>query len=328
MKCLVTGAAGFIGSHLCERLLVDGHQVIGFDNLSNGHLSNIKSILSHPNFYFQSGDITDVSVLVAMEDIDWCFHLAGLADVVPSIEAPTLYHKANVTGTINVLEAARCAKVKRFIYAASSSCYGIPDKYPTPEQAEIRPMYPYALTKYLGEQYVLHWAKTYKLPALSLRLFNVYGPRARTNGTYGAVFGVLLSQLANCKPLTVVGDGEQTRDFTFVTDVVDAFVKAAESNLCGVTMNVGSGRHHSVNKLIELLGAEDVEHIPDRPGEPRTTFANTAMIRLALGWEPRVSFEDGVAQMKANLLQYKDAPLWTKETIKEATKSWFEYLGG
>lgn len=324
MKAIVTGAAGFIGSHLCERLILDGHFVIGIDNMVNGRPSNLDKIKNHASFVFVEDDILNG----AHTDVDWVFHLAAMADVVPSIEHPMIYHNANVTGTIAMLDWARRRGVKRFIYAASSSCYGIPDNYPTSESAPCKPMYPYALTKYLGEQYVLHWAKTYKMPAMSLRLFNVYGPRARTKGSYGAVFGTFLSQLANHKPLTIVGDGEQRRDFTYVEDVVDAFVKAAESNLVGVSMNVGSGRHNSVNKLVNLLGPCTFVHIPDRPGEPRMTFANTSMIRLGLGWQPKTSFEEGVAIMKEHLHDYKDAPLWTPEKIEEATKSWFETLGG
>src|SRR2546421_8818128 len=158
------------------------------------------------------------------------------------------YHQANVDGTIAVLEASRLAGVKRLIYAASSSCYGIPDEFPTPETAPIRPMYPYALTKNLGESYVMHWHKIYKLPAVSLRLFNVYGPRARTSGAYGAVFGVFLAQKLAAEPFTVVGDGTQTRDFIFVTDVVDAFARAADSDVSGEPLNVGTGSPQSVNR--------------------------------------------------------------------------------
>ena len=163
-----------------------------------------------------------------------------------------------------------------------------------------RPQYPYALTKYVGEQYVMHWAQVYKLPCVSLRLFNVYGPRSRTSGTYGAVFGVFLAQKLAGKPFTIVSDGSQTRDFTFVTDVADAFVKAADSNLAGEVMNVGSGNHYSVNQLVELLGGDKV-HIPKRPGEPDCTFADIRKIKKLLGWSPRVTFGDGVAIMLENI---------------------------
>jgi UDP-glucose 4-epimerase len=257
--------------------------------------------------------------------VDWVFHVAALADIVPSIQRPDLYFHSNVDGTFSVLEAAKMAAVKRLIYAASSSCYGIPDRYPTPETAEIRTEYPYALTKYLGEQSVMHWGKVYKLPVVALRFFNVYGPRSRTSGTYGAVFGVFLKQKLEGKPFTVVGDGKQTRDFTFVTDVVDACVTAAASDISGEIMNVGSGNHYSVNRLVELLGGE-ITHIPKRPGEPDCTFADVTRIRTLLGWQAKVKFEDGVRIMLENIGYWRDAPLWTPEKIARATEDWFKYL--
>ena len=232
MRTLVTGGAGFIGSHICQELLSRGHQIVAVDNLASGRLENFDGFEDSKNFEFQKIDILDRDRLAPLfKGVDWVFHMAGLADIVPSIERPDLYFDVNVKGTLNVLETAKNAGVKRFAYAASSSSYGIPESYPTPETAFIAPQYPYALTKYLGEELVLHWSQTYSLPAISLRLFNVYGPRSRTSGTYGAVFGVFLAQKLSHKPFTVVGDGEQTRDFTFVTDVADAFILAIESDL-------------------------------------------------------------------------------------------------
>lgn len=327
MKALVTGGAGFIGSHLCELLLSRGHEVVAVDNLACGRLANVREFAQHPKFRFVQADIRDRGLLQpAFAGIDWVFHLAGLADIVPSIEQPAQYFSANVTGTFNVLECARAVGAKRLVYAASSSSYGIPDAYPTPETAEIRPQYPYALTKHMGEELVQHWAQTYKLPALSLRLFNVYGPRSRTSGAYGAVFGVFLAQKLNGKPFTVVGDGTQTRDFTYVTDVAEAFVCAAGSDLSGAAMNVGSGNHYSVNRLVELLSGP-VVHIPRRPGEPDCTFADTARIRHLLGWAPKVSFEEGVKRMLQRLEDWRDAPVWDPNSISQATASWFRYLG-
>jgi UDP-glucose 4-epimerase len=173
---------------------------------------------------------------------------------------------------------------------------------------------------------VLHWGNVYKLPVVSLRFFNVYGPRSRTSGTYGAVFGVFLAQKLKGLPFTIVGDGTQTRDFTFVTDVVDACVMAAASDLTGEVMNVGSGGTYSVNRLVELLGGKDVVHIPKRPGEPDCTFADITKIRNLLGWEPKVSFEEGVKIMLENIDYWRAAPAWTPETIDSATKDWFKYL--
>ena len=327
MKTLVTGGAGFIGSHLCELLLSRGHEVVAVDSLACGRLSNFASFDKYPRFRFVQADIRDIDALrPAFEGIEWVFHLAGLADIVPSIEQPDNYYSTNVTGTFNVLECARGHGIKRLVYAASSSSYGIPDMYPTPETSPIRPQYPYALTKHMGEELVLHWAQTYKLPALSLRLFNVYGPRSRTTGAYGAVFGVFLAQKLNGKPFTVVGDGKQTRDFTFVTDVAEAFLRAAESGLSGEAMNVGSNNHYSVNRLVQLLDG-DVVHIPKRPGEPDCTYADVSKIRRLLGWEVRVSFEEGVGRMLERLNDWRDAPVWDPGSINKATASWFRYLG-
>lgn len=327
MRALVTGGAGFIGSHLSERLLALGCEVVIVDNLSSGRLKNLDAFKNHPALSFHRVDIRNLEELKGcFSRIDWVFHLAGLADIVPSIEAPDLYFSVNVQGTLNVLECARAAKIKRFIYAASSSSYGIPDAYPTPETAPINPQYPYALTKYMGEELVVHWARTYKLPSLSLRLFNVYGPRSRTTGAYGAVFGVFLAQKIHGQPFTVVGDGQQTRDFTYVADVAEAFICAAKSELSGEAMNVGSGDHYSVNRLVELLGGE-VVHIPKRPGEPDCTFADVRKIQRVVGWKAKVPFEEGVGNMLKHLDDWRDAPVWDSDSIKRVTESWFRYLG-
>jgi UDP-glucose 4-epimerase len=326
LRALVTGGAGFIGSHLCERLLELGYQVVVVDNLTSGRLKNFDSFHNDELLSFHRADIRDAEGIRPFFDgVDWVFHLAGLADIVPSIEKPDLYFTTNVEGTFNVLECARSAGVKRIVYAASSSSYGIPDVYPTPETSPMNAQYPYALTKHMGEELVLHWARTYKLPALSLRLFNVYGPRSRTTGAYGAVFGVFLAQKIHGKPFTVVGDGLQTRDFTYVTDVARAFIAAAQSDISGEAMNVGSSNHYSVNRLVELLGGE-VTRIPKRPGEPDTTFADVTKINRLLGWRATVSLEEGVANMLEHLDDWRDAPLWDPGSIKQATESWFKYL--
>lgn len=326
MKTLVTGGAGFIGSHLTDRLLEEGHEVTVVDNLCGGWMKNLQKATENPRFRFIQADIRNREAL-DFSGIDWVFHLAALADIVPSIEKPRDYFETNVDGTFNVLESAKQAGVKRFLYAASSSCYGIAERYPTPEKAPMMPQYPYALTKYLGEQLVLHWAAVYKLPALSLRLFNVFGPRSRTTGVYGAVFGVFLAQKLHGKPYTVVGDGTQTRDFTYVADVADAFYTAAQSDLVHDFMNVGSGGHYSVNRLVELLGGPKT-YIPKRPGEPDCTFADVSKIREKLGWRAKVPFEEGVARILHRIEEFRDAPLWEANTIQQATKTWFQYLGG
>jgi UDP-glucose 4-epimerase len=325
MKSIVTGGAGFIGSHLVDTLLELGHKVTVLDNLSTGRLENIAHVSD--KIRLVKCDLGAFGGWEAeFKGVDWVFHLAALADIVPSIQNPDAYFRANVDGTFKTLRASQEAGIGRFVYVASSSSYGTPDIYPTPESSEIRPQYPYALTKHLGEELVLHWAKVYKLPALALRFFNVYGPRSRTSGTYGAVFGVFLAQKLAGRPFTVVGDGEQTRDFTYVTDVVDALIAAAKSDYSGRTYNVGSGTTVSVNRLVELLDGDKV-HIPKRPGEPECTFADISRIRSEFGWEPKVSIERGVAELLKNIDYWHQAPVWTPENIAEATQDWFRYLG-
>ncbi len=327
MKTIVTGGAGFIGSHLVEGLLAAGHQVLVLDNFATGRPQNLAPLAQHPRLTVQAADVTESAAIRPLfAGVDWVFHLAALADIVPSMQRPLDYHRANVDGTASVVECARLAGVKRFVYAASSSCYGIPDVYPTPETAPIRPQYPYALTKNLGEQIVLHWAQVYHLPAVALRLFNVYGPRARTAGTYGAVFGVFLAQKLAGQPFTVVGDGTQTRDFTYVSDVAQAFLAAAASSVTGEVFNVGSGQTYSVNRLVELLGGP-VTYIPKRPGEPDCTFADTAKLRRQLGWQARVPLEQGVQLMLEHIDYWREAPVWTPDTIAQATQAWFAHLG-
>ena len=326
MKAIVTGGAGFIGSHMVDLLVKENFEVLVIDNLINGRVENINK---SSNVKFLKADISDYSVSFDeyFEDVDYVFHFAAIADIVPSINNPLLYHKANVDGTINILEAAKKSKnLKKFVYAASSSCYGIPDTYPTLETSSIKPEYPYAHTKRIGEEYVLHWGQIYKIPVVSMRFFNVYGPRHRTSGTYGAVFGVFLAQLLNNKPLTIVGDGEQTRDFTFVTDVVDACYIAAKSDITNEIFNVGSDNTYSVNYLVELLGGEKV-YIPKRPGEPDCTYADISKIKKMLNWTPKVSFEEGVKIMLENIEQWRESPVWNESSIQTATQDWFKYLG-
>jgi len=326
MRYLVTGGAGFIGSHLVDRLITDGHQVRVIDNFSTGRPENLAQHKGNKELELIKENISDLNAIKRyFEGMDVVIHLAALADIVPSIVNPKEYYESNVSGTFSVVEASRLASVKKFIYTASSSCYGIPEDYPTSETANIEPQYPYALTKYLGEEIALHWAKIYKLPTVSLRLFNVYGPRSRTSGTYGACFGVFLAQKLNNQPFTVVGDGNQKRDFIYVSDVVEAFIMAADSKLDMDFFNVGTANPQSVNKLVSLLGGEKV-YIPKRPGEPDSTHADITKIRTILGWRPRVSFKEGVNNILEKIDYWRDAPVWTPESIKEATIEWFKYL--
>ena len=324
MKSIVTGGAGFIGSHLVDKLLDMEHEVVVLDNFSTGRKENLNHILEKVRLV--ECDLAIKGDWVReFEDSDWVFHLASLADIVPSIQNPESYFRSNVDATFYVLEAARHAGVKRFVYSASSSCYGVPDTFPTPEESDIRRQYPYALAKRMGEELVEHWAQLYNLPAISLRFFNVYGTRSRTSGTYGAVFGVFLAQKLANKPYTVVGDGNQTRDFTYVTDIVSALIVAAESKHTNKIYNVGSDTTVSVNKIVELLGGDKV-NIPKRPGEPDCTYADISKIKNELGWCPSISIEEGVEKILENINYWKEATVWEAESIADATSDWFKYL--
>jgi len=323
---VVTGGAGFIGSHMVDVLLGHGYTVRALDNLTGGRESNLAHVMDHDRF---SLTVRDICELESNDETFFgathVFHFAGIGDIVPSIERPTDYMRTNVQGTVHVLECARHAGVEKFVYAASSSCYGLAD-VPTREDHPIDPHYPYALSKYLGEQTAFHWHRVYGLPVNAVRIFNAYGPRVRTTGAYGAVFGVFLKQKLEGIPLTIVGDGEQRRDFVFVTDVADAFRRAGETDASGEIFNLGGGNPQSINRLVDLIGGGERVFLPKRPGEPETTWADIEKITSDLGWKPEVSFEDGVAMMLADIEKWRDAPLWTPDSIAKATKTWFEAL--
>ncbi len=322
---IVTGGAGFIGSHMVDILLARGYRVRVVDNLVGGRETNLDNHFGNSDLALEKMDIRELQPdSTVFSDAKYIFHFAGIGDIVPSIEKPIEYMSVNVQGTVNVIECARHARVKKLVYAASSSCYGLADT-PTTEDHLISPQYPYALSKYQGEQVVFHWNKIYGLPVNSIRIFNAYGPRVRTTGAYGAVFGVFFKQKLAGKPFTVVGDGTQTRDFLFVTDVATAFLAAAETEHVGEVYNLGAGNPQSVNRLIELLGG-DVVYILKRPGEPDCTWANISKIQEHLAWSPEVSFAEGVSRMMADIDKWQDAPLWDVESIANATKTWFQYM--
>ena len=323
---LVTGGAGFIGSHLVDLLLDSGFCVRVVDNLSGGHRGNLQHRLADPDLACHWQDVRSLepgSEIFA--GARFVFHLAGIGDIVPSIERPTDYMDVNVQGTVRVLECARAAGVEKLVYAASSSCYGLADT-PTAEDHPIAPQYPYALSKYQGEQASFHWHGVYGLPVNSICIFNAYGPRVRTTGAYGAVFGVFLRQKLAGRPLTVVGDGTQKRDFIYVTDVAEAFLAAAQMRVAGERFNVGAGDPQAINRLVALLGGT-VVHIPKRPGEPDCTWADISKIQRQLEWRPRVPFARGVAHMTDHIELWRDAPLWDPATIARATETWFRHLG-
>lgn len=325
MKIIVTGGAGFIGSHFVDLCLQNKYDVVVLDNFSTGRKQNLAHVLEEIQLVQ-----CDISKSGGWEEVfdgaSAVVHLAALADIVPSIQKPNEYFEANVKGTLNVLQAAMAHKVKRFVYSASSSCYGLTSAFPTLETEECKPEYPYALTKHMGEQLVMHWNKVYDLHTTSLRFFNVYGPRSRTSGTYGAMFGVFLAQKLAGEPLTVVGDGTQTRDFTYVTDITSALFSALSADKPGQIFNVGSGKPVSVMKIVRLLKCDHV-FIPKRPGEPDTTHADVSKIFDQLGWSARVPIEKGIENILREIEYWKDAVVWRPDTIAEATKDWFEYLG-
>jgi len=326
MKVLITGGAGFIGSNLAEFLLNKKFKIIIIDNLSTGNLDNIKDFKN--KIKFVRADISKRGKWEhEFKDVKYVFHLAALADIVPSIQNPKDYFNSNVVGTFNVVHCCKTYNVKKIIYTASSSCYGIPKNFPTKESDIIDTKYPYALTKRLGEEIVLHWSEVYKFEAISLRLFNVYGPKSRTTGTYGAVFGVFLAQKLNNKPFTIVGNGRQTRDFTYVLDVVNAFYMAAMNKTTKKKIfNVGSGKTISINKIVKILGGNKT-YLPKRPGEPNCTFADISHIKKEIGWKPKINIESGIKLLIKEINYWKKAPIWTKSKINKATKYWFKYLG-
>jgi UDP-glucose 4-epimerase len=325
---VVTGGAGFIGSHMVDLLLDRGFTVRVIDNLVGGRLDNLKQHEGNPRLSVQVEDLRNLTPNAQVfRDAEFIFHFAGIGDIVPSIEQPTEYMSSNVLGTVHALEGARAAGARKFVYAASSSCYGLAEELPTTEAARIDPEYPYALSKYQGEQAVLHWGRVYHLPVVSLRIFNAYGPRSKTSGAYGAVFGVFLAQKLKGKPFTVVGDGTQRRDFVFATDLARGFLAAAESDRYQEIYNVGAGNPQPVNRLVELLGG-DVVHVPKRPGEPDCTWADIAKITAELDWVPQVTFEEGVGEMLKRIEYWREAPVWDPMSIEEATRTWFTMLSG
>lgn len=322
---VVTGGAGFIGSHAVDRLVNGGYRVHIIDNLVGGREANLAQHARDPNVVLERRDIRSLAAQDPLfSGARYVFHFAGIGDIVPSIERPVEYMEVNVQGTVRVLECARAAAVQKFVYAASSSCYGIA-AVPTREDHPIQPKYPYALSKYQGEVAALHWFQVYRLPVNSIRIFNAYGTRSRTSGAYGAVFGVFLRQKLAGTPFTVVGDGTQSRDFLYVKDVAEAFLAAALTDRVGEIWNLGAGNPQTVNRLVELLGGK-VTYVPKRPGEPDCTWADIGKITRELGWKPRVSFEEGVSRILGEIDYWRDAPLWNPESIADATKTWFAFM--
>ena len=295
---VITGGAGFVGSNLVDRLVSIGHKVIVLDNFVSGKKSN----LSHHSKKFVKIikiDISDKSLDKYFKKADYIFHLAALAQIIPSFKDPNKYFKNNVIGTLNVLKAAKKVKIKKLIYAASSSCYGTPKKFPTSEKDKIDLKHPYAATKFIGEQLVMRYATMFRMPNISFRFFNVYGPRLNISGQYSAVIGNFLSQTKSRKPLTVVGDGKQTRDFIHVDDLVNAFIQVIKSKSVNKIYNLGSGKRTSINTIAKIFGGKK-KFIPIRPGEPKNSVANITKIKNDINWKPKISIEQGIKKLLSN----------------------------
>ncbi len=290
---VVTGGAGFIGSHLVEALIAKGLRVRVVDNLATGRREYL-----HPAAELVVADIRDPkSLLPAFNNAECVFHTAAMPRVMLSIERPVETHIVNVVGTLNVLVAARDCRVRRVIYSGSSSVYGNQPVLPLTEAMAPNPLNPYALQKLTGEHYMRIFHRLFGLETLVLRYFNVFGPRMATEGAYVTVISVFLRQKRAGEPLTIHGDGTQTRDFTHVSDVVRANILAMDSKVAdGRAINIGRGRNLSVNRVAELVGGSTI-HVAPRPGDARDTLADLTQAREILGWEPQIETEEAIRAM-------------------------------
>ncbi|MCS7201510.1 MAG: SDR family oxidoreductase [Dictyoglomus sp.] len=299
MKFLVTGGAGFIGSHIVEELVKEGGKVIVLDNLSTGKEENLNFIRN--KIIFIKGDIRDLELLLSItKNVDYIFHEAALTSVVESIENPEKCNEVNITGTLRVFIAGLKNQVKRIIYASSSAVYGNDPITPKKEDMKLEPISPYAISKYVGELYMKFFYEIYKLEIVSLRYFNVYGPRQDPNSPYSAVIPKFITSLLKKEPPTIYGDGEQTRDFIFVEDVVSANIQAIRGKgIEGKIFNISSGKRISIKelflKLKELIKV-DVEPIyaPERRGEVRDSMGDITLAKKHLSWTPKFSLDEGL----------------------------------
>ena len=300
MKYLVTGGAGFIGSNLVDQLIEEGHEVVVIDSLITGKKENINPKAQFYCFDL-SGDNWPALITSALRGVDVIFHLAALARVQPSIDRPHVFHKTNVNGTLNLLIAAHDAGVKRVVYSASSSAYGETDVLPTDESQPTAPLSPYGLQKLIGEQYCTVFSKVYGLETVSLRYFNVYGERMSADGGYPLARAKFFKQMEAGAPLTIWGDGEQRRDFTYVKDVARANILAASSDKVGAgeVINIGNGDNRSVNEIAALIGGETTNL--EAVLEPRNTLADNSKAKELLGWEPTMSVDEWIPKHKKEL---------------------------
>jgi UDP-glucose 4-epimerase len=298
-KVLVTGGAGFIGSNLVDRLIDMGVEVVVLDDLSTGNIDNINAKAT-----FLQYDLSSVSqsILVnVLKDIDVVFHLAALARVQPSIENPLPYNDVNVSGTLNILHAAYQSNVNRIVYSASSSCYGNTDRIPQKETDPIQPLSPYGLQKYIGEEYCRMFSRVYNLDTVSLRYFNVYGERMSLSGAYCLVMGIFARQMKANQSLTITNDGNQKRDFTYVGDVVEANILAAQHSepLKGEVFNIGNGNNTSINSIADMFGGE--KKYGEKRLEPFETLADNTKAKNILNWQPQADLSAWIKKYKQDL---------------------------
>ena len=296
-RCMVTGGAGFIGSNLIDELIKQGDEVVIIDDLSTGYERNI-----HPEAEFHKVDIRDIEAIKPLfKDINYVYHLAAFTRVQPSIDDPYPVHDINMNGTFNVLLAAKEAGVKKLVYSASCAAYGDNEDMPLKETAPVKPMSPYALQKYTGELYCSVFSRVYGLPTVALRYFNVYGPRLVTEGSYASVIGIFADQRLRGEPMTITGDGEQSRDFVSAYDVARANIIASRNEDLegGTVINIGTGKDWTVNQIAKFIGGP-IKYLPPRL-EPKVSRADNTLARKLLGWEPSVHLPDWIEMYKKEM---------------------------
>ena len=300
MKYVVVGGAGFIGSNIVDKLIEQNHEVVIIDNLSTGKMENV-----NPKASIEYLDISNTkecpSMVEIMSGADSVFLLAAKARVQPSIENPVEYEMNNTIGTLNVLKCASDAGVRRVVYSASSSAYGNTEKLPSKESDPVNPLSPYGAQKYYGEVMCKMFSEVYGLETVSLRYFNIYGERQNVGGAYAMVIGIFVDQLLNGKPMTIRGDGEQRRDFTYVGDVVNANILASQSENVGngEVINIGNGDNRSINDIADMIGGDRVN--VDPVIEPKATLADNSKAEKLLGWKPTQNIEDWIPKYKEEM---------------------------
>lgn len=322
-RSLVTGAAGFLGSHLVDLLMKEGHEVIAIDNEINGNWNNLIQWEQNPRFKKLHKDINEIERDdESFQNLDYVFHLAGIECPTLSIKKPEVFFHTNVLGTVKVCQAAKQSKLKKFVFASSSSLYGDAST-PTLETDNVSPMTPSCLSKSQAEEIVFHWAEVYDFPAISLRIFNAFGPRSKTKLYPGSVFNIWFKQHLNKEPLTVIGDGSDARDFIYCTDVANAFFIAALQGKSEEIYNIGSGTATELNTIINKLGGKRIKlkHLDDKPEK---TWANVSKFQFDCNWQPRIPFETGLSYCLEVISDWENSNSWDQEKLDQFFESWFE----